>query len=72
MPAFTNTASWRVKCISSFFFTFTVVSSNCSAPRFSSIFTGYRFWSSRCARACPTVSALVMPSTDDPLASMAA
>ena len=40
MPARTNTASWRVKCISSFFFTFSLVISNCSSPRFSASLVG--------------------------------
>ncbi len=40
MPARTNTESWRVKCISSFFLTFSLVSSMLNALRRSSILTG--------------------------------
>jgi hypothetical protein len=71
MPAFTNTASCRVKCINSFFFTFLAVSSTLKALFFSVIFTGNKFFSRMWLRASPSVSALMTPSVEAPLTSMA-
>ncbi len=61
-----------MKCINSFFFTFSLVSSMSSIPRRSSIFVGNRFCSTRRARADPIVSALVSPSMALPVESIAA